>query len=62
MLYYIKTNLKHGQIKTDNRGMSHFMIRDSKTIETILIPIFDKYHLKTKKKNSYKIFKSSYAI
>lgn len=62
ILYYIKKELGVGSIRTDNLGMSHFLIRDVNSIKNVIIPIFDKYPLQTNKKNLYNKFKKSLFI
>lgn len=56
VLYYIKKQLGVGSVKSE-QGMAHFLIRDKKSLETVLIPIFDKYLLLTSKEFSYKKFR-----
>lgn len=62
VLYYIKSQLKVGKVRKDKRGMAHFLIRDFKSLNLILIPLFDKYPLLTIKQHSYKLFRDSFYI
>lgn len=62
VLYYIKKQLKVGKVRKDKNNMAHFLIRDKKSLELIIIPLFNKYLLKTIKQHSYTIFKESFNI
>ena len=61
ILNYIKKELKVGSITKDGTKVQYF-IRDRKVIETILIPIFDKYPLLTTKHYDYVKLKKALAI
>jgi hypothetical protein len=61
ILNYIKKELKVGSITKDGTKVQYF-IRDRKILETILIPIFDKYPLLTTKHFDYVKFKKALAI
>jgi LAGLIDADG endonuclease len=61
ILNYIKKELKVGSITRDGTKVQYF-IRDRKVIETILIPIFDKYPLLTTKHYDYVKLKKALAI
>ena len=61
VLHYIKKELGVGSITNDGTK-AQFFIRDRKTIETVLIPIFDKYPLLTTKCFDYVKFKKALAI
>ena len=52
VLYYIKKNLKVGKVKVDKSGMGHFLIRNKDDIKNVIIPIFNRYKLKSCKINS----------
>ena len=58
VLYYIKKQLGVGSITKDN-SKGQLFIRDRKTIETIILPIFDKYPLLTSKYFDYLRFKKA---
>lgn len=61
VLYYIKKQLGVGSVTKDNTK-GQFFIRDRKTIETVLLPIFDKYPLLTTKYFDYLRFKQALFI
>ena len=61
ILNYIKKELKVGSITKDGTKVQYF-IRDRKVLETILLPIFDKYPLLTTKYFYYIKFKKALAI
>jgi LAGLIDADG endonuclease len=61
VLHYIKKQLGVGSI-TKYGTKAQFFIRDRKTIETVLIPIFDKYTLLTTKYFDYVKFKKALTI
>ena len=61
VLYYVKKQLGVGSVTKDNTK-GQFFIRDKKTIETILLPIFDKHPLLTSKYFDYSRFKKALYI
>jgi hypothetical protein len=61
ILNYIKKELGVGSITKDGTKGQYF-IRDRKTIESIIIPIFDKYPLLTSKYFDYIKFKEALSI
>ena len=61
VLNYVKKQLGVGSIKKDGSKVQYF-IRDRKTIETVIIPIFDKYNLLTTKYFDYVKFKKALGI
>jgi len=61
VLHYIKKQLGVGSITKDGIKAQYF-IRDRKTIETVIIPIFDKYPLLTTKYFDYVKFKKALVI
>lgn len=61
VLNYIKKELEVGSITKDGTKVQYF-IKDRKVIETILIPIFDKYPLLTTKHYDYVKLKKALAI
>ena len=61
LLNYIKKELKVGSITKDGTK-AQFMIRDRKSIGSIIIPIFDKHHLLTTKHFNYILFKKAFFI
>ena len=61
VLYYIKKQLGVGSVIKDNTK-GQFFIRDRKAIETVLLPIFDKYPLLTSKYFDYLRFKQALFI
>lgn len=60
-LFYIKKQLGFGSVTKDNKK-GQFFIRDRKTIEKIILPIFDKYSLLTSKQFNYLKFKQALFI
>jgi hypothetical protein len=60
-LNYIKKELKVGSITRDGTKVQYF-IRDRKVIETIILPIFDKYPLLTTKYFDYLKLKNALAV
>jgi hypothetical protein len=61
-LHYIKKELGVGSITKDGKKLQ-FFIRDRKIIESVLIPIFDKYPLLTTKYFDYmKLKKALYIL
>jgi len=58
VLYYIKKELGVGSVTKDN-SKGQLFIRDRKTIETIILPIFDKYPFLTSKYFDYLRFKKA---
>jgi hypothetical protein len=61
LLYYIKKELGVGSVTKDNNKGQYF-IRDRKHIESIILPIFDKYPLLTSKYFDYSRFKEALYI
>jgi Cytochrome C and Quinol oxidase polypeptide I/LAGLIDADG endonuclease len=61
VLYFIKKELGVGSITKDGTKI-HYFIRDWKKIETIILPIFDKYLLLTSKYFDYVKFKNALNI
>ena len=61
ILYYIKKQLGVGSVTKDNTK-GQFFIRDRKTIENLILPIFDKHPLLTSKYFDYLIFKKALDI
>ena len=61
VLYYVKKQLGVGSVTKDNTK-GQFFIRDRKTIETIILPVFDKYPLLTSKYFDYLRFKKALNI
>jgi Cytochrome C and Quinol oxidase polypeptide I/LAGLIDADG endonuclease len=61
ILNYIKKELGVGSITKDGTNVQYF-IRDKKKLETVLIPIFDKYPLLTTKYFDYIKFKKALSI
>jgi hypothetical protein len=60
-LNYIKKELKVGSITKDGTKVQYF-IRDRKSLETILLPIFDRYPLLTTKYFDYVKLKKALVI
>ena len=60
-LYYIKKQLGVGSVTKDNTK-GQFFIRDRKTLETIIFPIFDKYPLLTSKQFNFLRLKQALCI
>lgn len=58
VLYYVKKELGVGSVTKDNTKGQYF-IRDRKTIEKVILPIFDKYSLLTSKHFDYIKFKKA---
>lgn len=57
ILEWIQSILKCGTIRPRKDGVYYFEVQDQKSLAEIIIPFFDKYELKTKKLNAYKVFK-----
>lgn len=63
ILNYIKRQLGVGSINIDKkRSLAQFRIRDRKTLDSVLFPIFDKYPLLTSKHYNYLKFKQAFEI
>jgi len=63
VLHFIKKRLNKGQIFIEKNGdMAVFRIRDLKTLEEIIFPIFDNFPLLTSKEFNYIKFKKAHAI
>jgi hypothetical protein len=63
VLYYIKKNLNCGSVTVEkNTNNAFFTIRDCKTLKNVILPIFDKYPLLTKKAFNYEKFKQAVLI
>ena len=61
ILYYIKKQLGVGSVTKDGTK-GQFFIRDTKIIETVILPIFDKYPLLTSKYFDYEKLKKALII
>lgn len=61
LLYYIKKQLKVGSVYVEGNN-GHYRIRDRKTINQVIFPIFDKNPLLTTKNFNYIKFKEAYQI
>lgn len=62
-LYYIKRELGVGTISIDTKyNMAHFVISNRNIINSVIIPIFDKYPLLTSKQFSFQKLKKAYLI
>ena len=61
LLYYVKKELGVGSVTKDN-NKAQFFIRDRKLIDSIILPIFDKYPLLTSKYFDYLRFKKALFI
>ena len=58
-LYALKTKLKCGSVHKAGKNMMAFEVSDKKSLETIIIPFFQKYPLQTeKRKDFYKFVES----
>jgi len=63
VLYFIKKQLGVGKVSIEsNRHMASFIIRDRKTLGSVIIPIFNKYSLLTNKYFNFDKFKQAYFI
>jgi hypothetical protein len=63
VLYFIKKQLGVGKVSIEsNRHMASFIIRDRRTLGSVIIPIFNKYSLLTSKYFNYDKFKQAYFI
>jgi len=62
VLYYMKKLLGVGKVRKDKYGMAHLLIRDKKSLENVIIPLFESFPLKTDKIYSFKKFKKSLSI
>ncbi len=61
VLYYVKKQMGVGSVTKDNTKGQYF-IRDRKIIESVLLPIFNKYPLLTSKHFDYLRFKKALAV
>lgn len=57
VLYYFKKKLKCGKVRSDKDNMSHFLIRDRKSLKNTIIPLFEKYRLLSVKEYNFVIFR-----
>lgn len=63
VLYFIKKQLKCGSVRLNYKyNMVHFLIRDSKALSTILLPIFNENIMYSSKEFSFLLFKKSFSI
>jgi hypothetical protein len=63
VLYFIKKQLGVGKVSIEsNRHMASFIIRDRRTLGSVIIPIFNKYSLLTSKYFNFDKFKQAYFI
>lgn len=63
VLYFMCRFLKCGSVRLDYKyNMAHFLIRDSKSISSIIIPLFNQYWMFSVKELSFLIFKKSFSI
>jgi LAGLIDADG DNA endonuclease family protein len=63
VLYFIKKQLGIGKVSVEsNRHMASFIIRDRRSLGSVIIPIFNKYPLLTTKYFNYDKFKQAYII
>jgi hypothetical protein len=63
LLYFIKSQLGVGNINKEVKtNMVNYRIRDRKTLNKVIFPIFDKYPLLTSKYFNYIQFKEAYSI
>lgn len=63
VLHFIKNQLAAGKIYVEkNQNMASFTIRDLKTINNLIIPIFDQYPLLTSKYLNFSKFKTAASI
>ena len=62
ILNYVKKELGTGSITKDGVNKAQFFIRDRKILESIIVPIFDKYPLLTSKYLDYTLFKKALSI
>ena len=61
LLFYIKTRLGVGKVKQSGNAAS-FVIRDRKTLEKYIFPVFDKHTLLTSKQFNYVRFRNAFTI
>jgi len=54
----MKKILGVGSVITDKAGMAHYLVRDTKTLKEVIIPLFDSFPLLTTKEFSYNQFKT----
>ena len=60
VLNYIKSKLKKGRIITEkNNNLAQLKIKDLAQIEKVILPIFDKYPLLTRKAVDYSLFRQA---
>jgi len=58
----VKKNLKVGQVTVEKTGMVNYLVRNIGHLKEVILPIFDKYPLLTRKEFSYNQFKKCLAI
>jgi len=54
----MKKSLGVGSVRKDKLGMAHFLVRDTKSLIQVILPIFDSFPLLTSKEFSYIQFKN----
>lgn len=57
VLYFLKKILGVGKVRNDNKGMCHFLIRKREHLNKVIIPLFSKFNLLTRKEYDFLIFK-----
>lgn len=57
ILDWIKSNLKCGTIRSRKDGVYYYEVQDIKSLNEIIIPFFEINRLKTRKLDTFKVFK-----
>ena len=56
ILQWLKDQFNCGTIRARNDGLYYFEVTNIKDLQSVIIPFFQKYPLKTKKQHAFKVF------